>query len=66
MLHRRRLKQSMSLHDRLATFAKDVREKAVQLPLGAERDDLLQKAPQADTAVHLADWVNSPGLEPPR
>jgi hypothetical protein len=26
---------------------------------------LVRKADQADTAAHLDDWVNSPGLQPP-
>jgi hypothetical protein len=32
----------------------------------AEKDALLKKASQADTAAHLEDWVKSPGLQPPR
>lgn len=54
---RRRFKQTTSLRDRLASFAKEAREKASQLPLGPERDDLLKKARQADTASHLEDWL---------
>jgi hypothetical protein len=26
---------------------------------------LLKKVSQADTAAHLDDWANSPGLQPP-
>jgi hypothetical protein len=66
MLHRRRFKQSVSLNDRLAAFAKDAREKAERLPSGATRDELLEKARQADTASHLNEWINSLGLQPPR
>jgi hypothetical protein len=65
MAERRRAKQTASLKDRLAVFAEDARGKASQLGPGAERDDLLKKARQADTAAHLADWANSPGLRPP-
>jgi hypothetical protein len=63
---RRRFKQSVSLKDRLAAFAKEVREKANQMPSCRERDDLLKKASQADTASHLDDWANSPGLRSPK
>jgi hypothetical protein len=63
---RRRLKQKLSLKDRLALFARAAREKASLLPPGAEKDELLRKARQADTAVHLDDWANSPGLQPPK
>lgn len=66
MPKRRRFKHSQSLQDRLAAFAKSVREKAEDLPPGIERDDMLRKARQADTAAHLDNWVNSPGLQPPK
>jgi len=65
MQKRRRFKQKTSLSDRLASFAKSARERAAQLTPGVERDDLLRKARQADTASHLEEWVNSPGLQPP-
>jgi hypothetical protein len=62
---RRRFGQKSSLQDRLAAFAMDMREKAAAAS-GDERETLLRRARQADTAVHLQDWVNSPGLQPPR
>ena len=65
MSHRRRFKQSLGLRDRLAAFASAAREKAYQLPPGPEQNDMLRKASQADTASHLDDWANSPGLQPP-
>jgi hypothetical protein len=66
MQHRRRFKQSTSLKERLASFANEVREKALQLRPGPEQDALLKKARQADTAAHLDEWANSPGLQPPK
>ena len=63
---RRRFKQQTSLQDRLASFAKLTREEASLLRPGAERDELLRKARRADTAAHLDEWVNSPGLQPPK
>jgi hypothetical protein len=65
MFDRRRFKQ-LSLKDRLASFAKEVREKASLLPPGAERNNMLTRASQADTASHLDDWVKSPGLRSPK
>jgi hypothetical protein len=65
MLKRRRFKQSQSLKDRLASFAMDARKRADELPPGPVKDDLLRKVRQADTAMHLDEWVNSPGLQPP-
>ena len=66
MIKRRRFKQSNSLKDRLASWAAEVRQKAEELPAGPERDVLLKKASQADTAAHLEDWANSSGLRPPK
>jgi hypothetical protein len=65
MLKRRRFSQTKSLQDRLAAWAEEVRERAAKLPPGPERDALLKKLRQADTASHLDDWANSPGLQPP-
>ena len=62
MQTQRRTKQSTSLKDRLVSFAKEAREKASKLAPGPERDGLLTKARRADTASHLDDWANSPGL----
>ena len=66
MSQHRRIKQTTSLKERLASFAKEVRAKALRLPPGAEKDSLLKKASQADTAAHLEEWANSPGLQPPK
>ena len=65
MQMRRRFKQTTSLKDRLLAFAEEAREKATSLT-GIERDDLLRKARQADTAAHINDWANSPGLQSPK
>jgi hypothetical protein len=63
---RRRLKQVTTLQDRIVKWAKEVRAQAAQLPPGRDRDELLKKVRQAETAMHLDDWANSPGLQPPR
>jgi hypothetical protein len=52
--------------ERLVAFAKDLREKASLLPPGAEKDDLIQRAQQAETTSHLDEWANSAGLQPPK
>jgi len=62
----RRFKQPESLQGRLVKFAKEVREMASRLPDGPEKEDMLRKARQADTASHLEDWLNSPELRPPK
>ena len=56
MQRRRRFKQASSLRERLAEWAKEVREQAAHLPPGPDREALLKKACQADTASEL--WAN--------
>jgi hypothetical protein len=65
MKKRRRFKHTASFEERLAAFAQEAREKAERLPPGPERDEALRKARQADTALHMTDWANSPGLQLP-
>jgi hypothetical protein len=64
MPKRNRSKPPGSIQDRLIAFAKDLRQRAALLPAGPERDDLIQRARQAETTTHLDEWVNSPGLKP--
>lgn len=66
MQRRQRFKQSDSLRDRLASFAKEAIDKASHLPSGPERDELLKKARRADTASHIDEWANSAGLRSPK
>jgi hypothetical protein len=65
-MQRRRFKQATSLKDRLASFAREARKKASELRPGPEQDALLKKARQSDTASHIDEWANSPGLQPPK
>ncbi len=65
MSTRRRFTHTQTFQERLASFAKDARTKASQLPAGPDRDDMLQKASRAETASQLDSWANSPGLQPP-
>lgn len=60
------LKPDKAIGERLIQEARLAREKAEQLPPGAERDDLLKEARRAETAAHIDDWANSPGLQPPK
>ena len=63
---RRYFKQQTTLQDRVIEWAKEVRDQAAALPPGPNRDMLLKKMRQAETALHLEDWANSPGLQPPK
>jgi hypothetical protein len=66
MQRRRRFKHQFTLQERIVVWAKEVREQAAKLPPGPDRDMLLKKVQQAETALHLEDWANSPGLQPPK
>jgi len=66
MSPRRRIKQVLSLHERLISFAENVRQKASRLPPGEQQDALLEKARQADAAVRLNNWANSRELRSPK
>jgi|HubBroStandDraft_5_1064220.scaffolds.fasta_scaffold1242817_1 cell division protein FtsB len=65
-MQRRRFKQTTSLNDRLATFAEQLKAQATKLRPGPQQDALLKRARQAETASHIDEWANSPGLQPPK
>jgi hypothetical protein len=54
------------LQERLIREAELARARATSMPLGKERDELLRKARQAETASHIDEWLASPGLRPPK
>ena len=66
MKRRRHFKPEITLQDRIVEWAKQVRAQAAALPPGPDRDELLRKVRYAETAMHLEDWANSPGLQPPK
>ena len=65
VIKRRRFKQTHALKERLAQVAASLREKANALGPCVEKESLLKKARQADTAAHMSEWLRSPGLRPP-
>ncbi|AWL93087.1 MULTISPECIES: hypothetical protein [Bradyrhizobium] len=65
-MQRRRFKQTTSLEERLAEQAQRLRQEAKSLPPGIERERAIRKARQAETGAHISEWLNSPGLQPPR
>ena len=64
-MQRRRFKNMLTFPERLDQEAKRLRTEAEKLPPGSERDELLRKARQAETAFRVNDWLSSPGLQPP-
>ena len=65
-MRRRHIKTDRALGERLIKEARIARERADQLPPAAEREDLLEKAREADVAAHNNEWVDSPGLRSPK
>lgn len=65
-MERRRIKHKVSFQERLADQAKRLRDQAETMPFGMERDDLVRRARQTETAAHLDEWLNFPGLSRPK
>jgi hypothetical protein len=65
-MQRPRFTQEIPFDERLAQEAERLRKQAEALPHGPEREKLLRKARQAETAAHVDQWLSSPGLQPPK
>ena len=63
---RRRIKHETSFEERLAEQARSLREQAKTMPPGIEREGLIRRARQAETASHMNDWLSSPGRASPK
>jgi len=59
-----RHKQTETFEFRLQMEAAKLRKQAEGMPAGIRRDELLQKARQADSAVHMNQWLASPFPRP--
>ena len=66
MQRRRRIKHTLSLEERLAEEAKRLREEAKKRPPGPTRERLLRKAREDEMVAHMAEWITSPGSQPPK
>ena len=65
-MQRRRFKQTTPLDQRLTEQAERLRKEAQGTPPGVQRDKLVRRARQLETASHMQDWLSSPGLRVPR
>lgn len=65
MKTRTRVKQTLSLRDRVELWTTTLRDRAASLPPGKQKEVLLKKVRTAEAARYLEAWVNSPGLRPP-
>jgi hypothetical protein len=62
----RRRSKPHSFEDQIAAEKARLEEQLADLPDGPERDRLLKKIRQLETAFHMNDWLTSPGLRPPQ
>ena len=61
----RRFKQLKPLAQRLVEESQRLREAASSPPPGIERQQLIRRAREADTAYQINAWITSPGLRAP-
>lgn len=64
--HRRRVKQTRSLEDRLADKLGGSAKKPNCSPTDLYGDEALRRARQAEVGSYMSDWVRSPGLRAPK
>jgi hypothetical protein len=55
-----------SFEGQIAAEKKRLEDQVVETPHGPQRDALVKKIRQLDTASHMNDWLMSPGLMPPQ
>jgi hypothetical protein len=65
VMQRRRFKQTAQLDQRFEEQAKRLRKEAQGTPHGVEREKLIRRARQAETAANIQGWLLSTGLQPP-
>jgi hypothetical protein len=61
----RRFKQLAPLAQRLVEEAQRLRKEAGSTAPGVERQRLMQRARQAETAYQINAWITSPGVRAP-
>ena len=64
-MERRGVKDQFPFEERLASLGCRLRDEAKKLPPDRDRDDLIRRARQAETASQLTEWLMSPGLASP-
>jgi len=54
-----------TFEENIAAERAKLEARIAQLKPGPQRDGLLRKIRQLDTASHMNEWLTSPGLRPP-
>jgi len=66
MQKRRRFTHTSSLAERLLCDTRHLRELAEELPPGPAQNEVHRKIRQNETAAHISEWLQSPGLQAPQ
>jgi hypothetical protein len=61
----RRQRSPLKFEERIAAEKARLETQVAHLPHGPERDALQKKIRQFAVAVHMNEWMTSPGLQPP-
>jgi hypothetical protein len=65
IMKRKRIRHTASFEERLAMQAQRLKEQAQTLPPGNDREMLLKRVQQTETACRINAWLTSPGLRSP-
>jgi hypothetical protein len=63
-MQRRRRSVPHSFEKQITAKKSCLEARAASLPQGPERDDLLKKIRQLETASHMREGLSSPGMQP--
>ena len=62
----RRRSSAHTFEDRIAAEKARLEAQVAKLKPGPQKDGLLKKISQLETAAHINEWLASPGLQPPK
>jgi hypothetical protein len=54
-----------TFEENIAAEKAKLEAQVAKLTPGPQKDALLRKIRQLDTAAHMSEWLSSPGLQPP-
>lgn len=63
---RRRRSAPHTFEENLAAQKAKLEAQVAKLKPGPQREGLLKKIQQLETALHMSEWLASPGLQPPK
>jgi hypothetical protein len=65
-MQRRRRSTPHTFEERITAEKARLESQVARLKPGPERDGVLKKISQLETAAHINEWLSSPGLQPPK